>query len=344
MNVTELKDYILEDYKIKIPKILESLDCHSIKEYENEFRSALPNKTNKTAIVVNKYTLSSKIYNAESNVVKGDILTIVMTLKSLTFYNAIQYIHKLFGLKHDKSKNKRTTEDEIDPLEVFKRVKHNKRTCNVKDFELYDEDLLDEYSSYPHIDLIKEGITPRTCQEFSVQVSYKHKRIIFNHRYWCGDRNTYIGSVGRTLISSYEVLEIPKYLAIKPFPKSMNLYGLNENYQYIQESGYVVVFESEKSVLKRHSRMDKTCVACGSHDLSDEQIKILIGLNVEIVIAWDKDIPLDHVEYTCDKFYGIRNVSYIYDKWDLLGKKESPADAHNKVYNYLFKHRVKYDV
>ena len=31
----------------------------------------------------------------------------------------------------------------------------------------------------------------------------------------------------------------------------MNLYGLYENYDAIQKAGYVVVFEAEKSVLKR---------------------------------------------------------------------------------------------
>jgi DNA primase len=45
----------------------------------------------------------------------------------------------------------------------------------------------------------------------------------------------------------------------------------------------------------------------------------------------------------CDKFYGIRPIYYIYDKYNLLKDKESPADANNKIFNYLFKYKVKYD-
>ena len=123
----------------------------------------------------------------------------------------------------------------------------------------------------------------------------------------------------------------------------MNLYGLQENYEGIQKAGDVCVYESEKSVLKRHSRLDRTGVAVGSHNLSDEQVKILVGINVNITLAYDKDIPLKHIRSECERFYGLRNISYIYDKYDLLKEKDSPADAPNKIYNYLFKHRIKYD-
>jgi hypothetical protein len=33
----------------------------------------------------------------------------------------------------------------------------------------------------------------------------------------------------------------------------------------------------------------------------------------------------------------------MYDKWDILGKKDSPADLPNKLYNFMFKYKIKYD-
>ena len=45
----------------------------------------------------------------------------------------------------------------------------------------------------------------------------------------------------------------------------------------------------------------------------------------------------------CEKFYGIRKVSYIWDSYDLLKSKDSPADAENKIYNFLFEFRRIYD-
>lgn len=97
----------------------------------------------------------------------------------------------------------------------------------------------------------------------------------------------------------------------------------------------------KKSVIKRDSLNDSTCVALSGHTISDEQIRILIGLNVDIIVALDKDIPIGEVRNICSKFYGVRNVYYIWDKWDLLGKKDSSADSLNKVYQFLMKYKVK---
>ena len=144
-------------------------------------------------------------------------------------------------------------------------------------------------------------------------------------------------------MKTYEEFDIPKYFPLIKYSKSLNLYGLQENYNGIQTKNQVVVYESEKSVLKRFTRLDETGVAVGSHSLSEEQIRILIGLNVDITIAYDKDIPLQHIRSECEKFYGIRNINYIFDKRGLLKEKESPADAHNRIFEYLLKNKIKYD-
>ena len=162
-------------------------------------------------------------------------------------------------------------------------------------------------------------------------------------RYWAGEENEYIGIMGRTTIKDWEMLDIAKYYPLKAFPKGINLYGLQENYKTIQEKNMVVVAESEKSTLKRHSRLDGTVVAIGSHDITAEQVKILIGLDVEIIIAMDKGIDINHIRMSCNNFFGIRQVSYIFDKYDLLKENEAPMDAPNQIYQYLLKHRIKYD-
>ena len=182
---------------------------------------------------------------------------------------------------------------------------------------------------------------PWTARKFGLAYSYRRKRVIIPHRYWM--TGELIGINARTTVSNYEELGIRKYYLTEGMNKSINLYGLYENYNEIQKAGYVVVYESEKSVLKRDSLNDPTGVALSGHTLSDEQAAILIGLNVEIIIALDKDVPIEEVRHVCEKFRNIRNVSYIYDQWDLLEDKQSPADASNKVYNFLFKYRSKYD-
>ena len=66
----------------------------------------------------------------------------------------------------------------------------------------------------------------------------------------------------------------------------------------------------------------------------------MIGLNVDIVISMDKDVSINEVRYICEKFYGIRNVYYTYDKHDLLNPKDSIADAPKKIYDFIFKYKI----
>jgi DNA primase len=192
-----------------------------------------------------------------------------------------------------------------------------------------------------HIDFVREGIMPWTRDKFGLAYSYKHKRVVIPHKFWMTGQ--LLGFNMRTTVENYESFGIHKYYLTNGFNKSLNVYGLYENYESIQSAGYVVVTESEKSCLKRDSLGDDTVVSLSGKNMSDEQARILIGLGTEVIIAMDKDVDINEVRHMCEKFYRIRPISYIYDKWDLLDKKDSPVDKGNKIYQFLFKHRVKYD-
>jgi DNA primase len=263
----------------------------------------------------------------------------------LTFPKAIKYIHEILGLEYKSvCKNKVKKQNVSHPLDIFNKIKRKIFIINKDDIDLQSDISLNDYIPYPYIDWVRnDGIMPWTYEKFKIGFSPSKKRVIIPHRYWNGDDNEYIGIIGRTIIENYSLLDIPKYFPIKPYSKSINLYGLQENYDSIQIAGYVTVHEAERSVLKRHSRCDETGVAVCSHTLSEEQVRILISLDVEIIISYDKDVDINHIRSECENFYGIRNIYYVYDKYGLLKNKESPADKENKIYNFLFKHRVKYD-
>lgn len=340
MNADELKEYIIENNCVE--QILLALECHGIKSYPTEWRAALPQGTNKTAICVKKDTLSVSIRNSDGQK-HGDIFTLVMTIRGIQFGKANRYLHDVLGLKYSYNK-KDNKESKKDPLAIFKKIKRQRYIID-KNMPVYDDSCMKEYIDLPYIGWVREGIMPFVCKRFNIGYSYDRKRIIIPWKKWDGDSNEYLGIVGRTTVPNYEMFDIPKYYGIVPFRKGNTLYGLNENYRYIQEAGYVIIFESEKSVLKRCSRLDNTGVAIGNCELTEEQVRILISLNVEIVIALDEGIDINHIRKECDKFYRIRKVSYIYDKWGLIekGSKDSAADMPNKVYNFLFKHRIIYD-
>ena len=347
MTVLELKKYIFHEGKIEF--ILNEIGCghivyHPTKEY---YSCSNCNGDNKTAInISNNEYLNCRNYTREKEFDENsDLLTLVQYNKSLnnknfSFFDTVKYLHKLLGLPLTFKKQEEKKEI-IDPLYIFKKVKTKRKRQNVLDFQVLDESELQDFVPYVHIDFFKEGIMPWTVKKFGLAYSYRFKRNVIPLRYWL--TGELLGFNMRTSVENYELFDIKKYFITPGYPKQMNLFGLWENKETIQEKGYVIVYEAEKSVLKRDSLNDSTGVAVSGHEISDEQVKILIGLNCEIIIAFDKDIDIDHIRHCCEKFYGIRKVSYIWDKYDLLGEKDSPADAQNKIFEFLMQYRVIYD-
>lgn len=348
MSIEELKEYINKENKVEY--ILESIGCHSIIYHQNKNYFSCGNISNKdgdgdnkNAITIkNTKYLSCKNYTREKYFdEKSDIITLVQYNKSYSLAEAIKYLHKLLGLKFTY-KQEEQKKDKIDPLAIFKRAKSKRKCVDVSEMEILKEEILNDYYPCIHISWVNEGVTQKTVDVFQLGYSFVRQRVIIPIRYWL--TGELIGIVGRTMVENYSEFDIPKFLAIKPYVKTNNLYGLYENHDSIKKARYVVIQESEKSVFKRHSRLDETCVAVGCHEISEEQARILIGLDIdEIVICFDKDIDINHIRYCCEKFYHIRKVSYMYDRWDLLQEKESPADKSNQIYNFMFKYRTIYN-
>lgn len=345
MDVISLKQYIFENGKVEF--LLDKIGCKNIKyhigkdyyscsNYDGDNMAAINVKNNPYLNVVN---WTRKEFNERS-----DIISLVEYNKKITFSQAIKYIHTALGLKFEWKTPVKKKEVKKDILNIGVEIlsKHrNSRTIDVSDIQVIEEETLHDYIPLLYIGWLREGILFPTAKKFSIAYSYKRKRIIIPHRYWL--TGELLGINARTTVENYDLFDIKKYWITPSYRKSLNLYGLWEHYESIQKAGYVTVFEAEKSVLKRDSLLDETGVALTGKVLSEEQIRILIGLNVDIIFAMDKDVSVDELRFLCDRFYRIRRVYYIYDKWDLLKKKDSPADAKDKVYQYLFKHRITYD-
>lgn len=343
MVISELKEYIYKNKKIEY--ILESIGCHSIsyhpiKEY---YSCANYNGDNKNAInVKNNEHLNVMNWTRPNDFdSSSDIITLVQYNKNITLVDALKYLHQILDLpfefkKEEKSKKK------IDPLHIFKKcIKHRKGIVDVDDIHVLDDKLLDDFVPILHIDWLRDGIMPWTREKFGLAYSYRNKRVVIPMRYWL--TGELLGFNQRTTVENYEEFGIKKYFITPTYPKYLNLYGLYENYESIQKAGYVVVAESEKSVLKRDSLGDGTVVALTGKTMSNEQVRILMGLNVEIVIALDKDVNRNEVRLMCDKFKNVRRVSYIWDSTDILQSKDAPMDASNKDYQFLFENRIVYD-
>lgn len=342
MDTISLKKYIFENGKIEY--ILGEIGCKNIVYHSNKdyFSCSNYNGDNQNAINVknNEYLNVINWTRTKEFDDNADIITLVQYNKKMSFIESTKYLHSILNLPFEFKKHKDIQKTK-DPLDIFKRIANRRRVVNVEDIQVLEDSLIEDYVPMLHIDWLKQGIMPWTRDKFGLAYSYQHKRVVIPMRYWA--TGELLGFNQRTTIPNYEAFGIKKYFITPTYPKQLNLYGLYENYDAIQNAGYVVVSESEKSCLKRHSLCDETIVSLSGKTISDEQARILIGLNVEIVIGLDKDVDINEVRYICEKFYRIRPVSYIYDKWDLLKGKDAPMDANNKIYQHLFKYRIKYD-
>lgn len=345
MTISELKKYIFENEKTEY--ILNEINCHNIKYHpsRNYYSCSNYNGNNPTAINVknNEYLNVINWTRTEEFKEGSDIVTLVQYNKSMSFVEALKFLHKILDLPFEfkKQKSKKKKDEEENPLWVFEKHKGNRRIVNVDDIRALEGRVLNDYAPLLHIDWYKEGIMPWTREKFNIAYSYRKKRIVIPIYHWA--TKELVGFNMRTVIPNYDEFGIPKYWITPTYQKTNNLYGLAQNYDAIVSKKIVTVFEGEKSTLKRFSLMDNTCVSLQGKTMSNEQARILIGLDSEIVLALDKDVDINEVRHMAEKFYHIRPVSYVYDKWDLLDEKDSPTDKGDKIYQFLFKHRIKYD-
>lgn len=344
MTISELKEYIYSENKIQY--ILEQLGCHNVRYNDNKeyFSASQPDGDNPMGVCIRNneylnYRSFSRGVDYEDN---QDLISLVEYIKKINFIDSVKYLHKILDLSFEFKKQTEKPKKKYNPLEVFTKVlRSGRRVINVDDIKVLEDKILNDYVPLLHYSWVKEGITERTRKKFGICYSYRYKRIIIPIRYWA--TGELVATNARTTVENWEEFNIKKYILTNGYNKQLNLYGLYENYDAIQKAGYVVVYESEKSVLKRSSLLDDTGVALSGHTLSDEQIRILIGLNVEVIIAFDNDISIEETRHACEKFKNIRKVSYIHDFMGILGSKDSPADARDKDYRFLFDNRIVYD-
>lgn len=345
MDTISLKKYIYENKKIEY--VLGEIQCkhiqyHSNKDYYScsNFNGDNPNAVN----VKNNEYLNVTNWTRTKEFGEGsDIITLVQYNKSMSFVEAIKFLHKILSLPFEFKKKENKSKEKYDPLSVFKRVlRSGRRVINVDDIHALDDKLLNDYVPMLHINWLREGITERARKKFNIAYSYKYKRIVIPHYYWL--TNELIAFNMRTTVPNYEEFGIKKYYLSNGYNKSLNIYGYCQNKDEIESKGYCVLVESEKSVLKRFSLGDGTCLALSGKSLSTEQIRIINSLNIkELILCLDNDVDINEIRWMAEQFKNIVKVSYIKDFMGILGDKDSPCDARDKDYKFLFDNRIVYD-
>ena len=288
------------------------------------------------------FTLIKKIYNLQN--------------KDISYSQIYVLIHKI--LKHNFIHLKVKDNDEIN---IDYQLQNNLlnlewNTKNEYIFKIYDENILNYIDNVYVEDWKNEGISYSTQTKFNIKFFPLTGQIIIPHY---DINNNLIGIRGRYL-NEFDCLEYGKYKPVSycgqtySHPLSLNLYGLNFNYQNIQKTKKAIIFESEKSVMMYDSWFgseNNISVACCGSSVSIHQINLLLNLGVtEIIIGLDKQFEnnynkefqkyLNNVCKIANKILNFCNTSIIFDNLNLLDYKDAPIDKGKDVFIKLFNNRI----
>jgi DNA primase len=255
----------------------------------------------------------------------GNLASFVMDYESCTFPQAMRKIKDFFKIV-DNSEYL-TIPDIIKVLKKFQpKVKKCKEFCQQ---ELNDY-CINKYRKLDIKEWQEEGISQSVMDIFNVRYDLEDRAIVFEVR---DNDGKLISLKKRTLVSNYT----PKYKYTHKIGSSNFLWALYYTKAECIKSGEIILVEGEKSVMKLLTWGVNNCAAiCTSH-IDDEQLKTLLQMKLNVVIALDKDkqkkIKDDPMFKKLSRFC---KTYVIYDYDNLLGEKDAPVDKGLSVWKELY--------
>lgn len=266
----------------------------------------------------------------------GGIIGYLMDYEHLRFDDAVDKAAKLGNMDLSKMCRSQT-------MTFLKKTKNLMREKEKVVHEVLNANELNKYSHEDVTEWIDEGILQEVMDLFEVRINDRDNRIV----YPVYDINgNLINIKGRTRYKNYKELRIPKYINYYPIGTMDYFQGLNITLPFIKDQNEMIIFESVKSVMKAYGWGYKNCASAEKHTITDEQLKLLVRLRVNIVFAFDSDISYSDkdIKKTIDVLKRITNVYVIYDRKGLLGGKDAknaPVDLSREIWEQLYFNKTK---
>lgn len=336
MDVKKLKEYIIDNEKTG--DILESIGCTHVSYHSSSNYYSACNKDgdNPNAVVVyNDEKLTTIDYTrtlVDTNRAT-DIFDLVSYNLGCNFSRALKHVTDLLGIDYYYDFDK----DVPDSVLILRRL-HNlceSEEEKEKPLKPISTQVLTYYEPYVNDLFYNDGISYTTQQTFQIGYDPCTNRITIPIYDELGNL---VGVKGRLFKKGLDEDDM-KYLYLEPTPRSRVLYGLYQNYDYIQDAQCVYVVEAEKGVMQGWSYGYRNCVATGGKKVSKFQIDMLTRLGVKIVFAFDSDVTKDELSELANRFIKGVPIYSIWDKDKLLNDKESPTDERKK-WEQLLKNNV----
>ena len=221
-----------------------------------------------------------------------------------------------------------------------------------RDLPTYNKNVLGCFvKAYP-VEWTQDGITNAAMDKYDICYSISQNKIIIPHFNVKGEL---VGIRGRAL-NEEDIEHFGKYMPVQienkwySHPLSLNLYGLNFNYETIKRYGTAFVFEGEKSVLLSENLSIPNCAvaSCGS-SFNKYQLDLLMRYcqPKEIVLCYDNEekegqsIYFGKLWQICQKYKQYCNMSFIYDDKKITELKAAPIDMGEETFMKLLDRRVK---
>ena len=270
---------------------------------------------------------------------------------------AIQYVAQYFGYAPSERIDETPTSIDADLkyLENYDRISNISLETKIVELKEYDGKFLKNLPR-PRIEpWIKDGISQEIMDFYEICYDPKNCGIVIPHRDING---RLVGIRERTLIKENEIFG--KYRPAKinkqlyNHPLSFNLYNIDNSKNNIRRAKKAFVFEGEKSCLLYASyfgRDNDISVACCGSNLIQYQAWLLMNQGAEeIIVCFDKQFQevnddefkklIRNLKQIHKKYGMFTKISFCFDKWDLLGYKDSPIDRGPETFLELYKRRV----
>ena len=263
----------------------------------------------------------------------------IMLRDNKTFSEALETVCEMAGEEVEQY----IESESIAFLKQLKKQKYkvNDDSPNLRKTLNFTDDYLNKYADELPQEWLDEDMTAEALRHYNIRIDKVGNRIVYP--VFDADDN-FIGVKGRTRLSSYKELNLPKYMNYQKIGTIDYFQGWHEAKNKIISAKSVDIFEGVKSCIKCYGWGIPNTVASETSALSDGQLKLLIKTGIpEINICWDsdravKDIIRDPKIQMLKKF---TNLYIVGGQTSLLGDKMSPVDRGLEVYQELKKRRIK---
>lgn len=218
----------------------------------------------------------------------ADVFGMVQHLRHCTFMQAVDYVCRTLGI----SANEMTDSPMIDNWQHdLRRWLPNAEQDEPAELTTYDPAILAAFDHLYPSEWLEYGITRDSMDKFGIGWYARQACIsipVVQNGQLVGVRGRYTRPQDVDK-GKYRPLSLLDGTVLK-FPSSGCLYGIDQNKAAIEKSRQVLLFESEKSILKADSWHINNALAVFGSNISKRHIELLLALGVnDVVICMDSD-------------------------------------------------------